>query len=195
MRKPPPGMTHLDGKTIDEATEIIKAMTKPEDKVEPKYLHLRRYCLHTHEYLPTGGITLAYEKHGDWYKVGAAFCSLRDQYQKGGKDRNGKSVGRDLAKERLWSQPCWIPVWCWDWLTLPDHLDSHSGRSWLTHAMRHGLNQDWELKPIFHATTIPQSYITTTGKPGPVLPDMDSLTTPIVGCGDPFFLKKDCHTT
>jgi len=148
VRKPPPGMTHLDGKTIDEATEIIKAMTKPEDKVEPKYLHLRRYCLHTHEYLPTGGITLAYEKHGDWYKVGAAFCSLRDQYQKGGKDRNGKSVGRDLAKERLWSQPCWIPVWCWDWLTLPDHLDSHSGRSWLTHAMRHGLNQDWELKPI-----------------------------------------------
>ena len=48
-----------------------------------RYVHLRRYDLDQKCYLPTGGVTLAYTHEADgMMRVGAAFCSLSDQYVK-----------------------------------------------------------------------------------------------------------------
>ena len=61
-----------------------KPRRNPND-VDPnrvRYVHLRRYDLDEKCYLPTGGVTLAYTHEDGMMRVGAAFCSLDDQYVK-----------------------------------------------------------------------------------------------------------------
>ena len=113
---------------------------------EPRYLHLRRRDMETGEYMQTGGITLAFIRVGNWYRVGAAFCSLKDVYQKDGV-ANGKPVGRRLAKARLWTSPCWIPAECWNWHIIPSYLSTKEGRAWYDHAVRKGMIDWWDLAP------------------------------------------------
>lgn len=132
--------------TTDHASDALAYLAETVKATEPRYLHLRRRDMETGEYMQTGGITLAFIRVGRWYKVGAAFCSLKDTYQKDGV-ANGKPVGRRLAKARLWTSPCWIHDENWTWHQIPSHLTTKEGRAWLDHALRKGMVDWWDLAP------------------------------------------------
>lgn len=146
----------LDGLTVDEGLDIILDMANKtlkdyqNMKPQPKYMHLRRYDVQSEEYIQTGGITLAYTREGNWYKVGAAFCSLKDVYQKHGADRNGKLVGRDLAEKRLRRNPIWIHAesWVWGPMEIVHQLSTKQGRVWYDIALRKGLYEEWDLRTM-----------------------------------------------
>lgn len=148
----------FDGMTLRQAIQwIAEQLAVPKeilmpDQPEPKYLHLRRYSIKDHDYLQTGGITLAYIREGHWYKVGAAFCSHRDVYVKDGVGAKGRAIGRTLAKQRLWTNPCWIHQTDWGWSLIPSRLTNSWGRAWYDTALRKGLGRTWELRPKGHAS-------------------------------------------
>lgn len=112
------------------------------------YLHLRCWSIEDKSLYHTGGVTLAYVRVGDWYRVGTAFCSLKDTYCRDGVVK-GKPVGRRLAVERLLTDYCWVPWWhlCGDYEFTTCCLDNAAGRAWVSHAMRHGLGLEWFLAP------------------------------------------------
>jgi len=137
---------------------------------EPKYVHLRRYSKRTRQYEQTGGITLSYVREGDWYRVGASYCSLKDQYRADTYQRKvGQAhwqqrgeqwfqlepvrfedvvVGKSLAKQRLWNSPCWVHKDDWSWDRLVSHLTDSDGRAWYVTALKKGLGRDWVLQPV-----------------------------------------------
>jgi len=138
------------GKQATTATVPSDTPQVEEEHVE--FLHLRRWDYATQRLLPTGGITLAFVMVGGYYKVGAAFCSLKDMYQREG-TANGKPVGRDLALARLHTDYSWVPWWRFHdeaYEKLPDFLDCEAGKAWLLHAYRNGLNLGWYLDTKYH---------------------------------------------
>ena len=131
----------------DYVAYSLQALKELAVTEKTEYLHLRCYDLDNHEFMQTGGITLAYIREGKWYKVGAAFCSLKDMYQKDGVV-NGKEVGRRLAKARLWTAPAWIHEEDWLYHSIPSRLTCKEGRAWFDHAMRKGLSDWWDMRPV-----------------------------------------------
>lgn len=110
-------------------------------KTEPNYVHLRVWDSDEECFSEYGGVTLAYVRQGNWYKVGAAFCSLKDKYRRHtptirhkvkpalwAQNRDGdweevkpavwheapgQCVGAELAKVRLKIAPIWLHTIDW----------------------------------------------------------------------------------
>lgn len=143
----------LWGYSLDEAyykASQYVAKLRPAKEVAPRleYLHLRRTNV-SHGLMPNGGITIAYTKHGHWYKVGASFCSLDDKYCDDGV-LQGQPIGMRLAKARHWSNPSWIHEEQWHSFYMPIALSTRAGRSWYDNAIRAGMWEEWALEEQKH---------------------------------------------